>query len=155
MITSTKRVKVIIALGILAIVSAFIVGCSYIVVPYRAFSPVDAWFGIGFERRQLEDDFTNKVISETDYKKGREELVAQEDQIAKDYPRNMAEYKTYSSAGKHPVEFWIAIFSTFIASVGSISGMVLSWRNDRRVAIETELRILELQDRLNSQNTGA
>lgn len=157
MITSTNRVRVIVALGIIAIVSSvFIVRYSYKIGPQHAPSPVDEWFGIGFERRQLEDDFTNKVITKADYIKEREKLVAQENQIAKRYPRNMAEYKTYSVGKekdqKHPVEFWIAILSTFVASIGAVSGMVLSWRNDRRAAIDTDIKILELQNKLNNQN---
>ena len=160
MVTSNKRVKIIIALGILAIVSsAFVLTYSYKTGPKYEPSPVDAWFGIGFERRQLEDDLENKVITKTDYKKEREKLVAQEDQIAKRYPRNMTEYKTYSvnkeKDQKHPIEFWIAIFSTFIASIGALSGMVLSWKSDRRAAIETEMKIIELQKIINNQSTNA
>ena len=160
MITSKKRIKIIIALGVLAIVSiVFVVKYSYKIGPQYAASPVDQWFGIGFERRQLEDSFANKVISEKEYKKEREKLVAQEDRIAKVYPRNMIEYKAYSVGKekdkKHPAEFWIAILSTFVASIGSISGIILAWKNDRRAAIDTELKILELQNRLNNQKSSA
>jgi len=155
MITSKKRIRIIVGLAILAIVSAvFIVIYSYKVGPKYAPSAVDQWFGIGFERRQLEDDLINKVISEEQYQKEREKLVAQEDRIAKSYPRNMTEYKTYTVGKeqdqKHPVEFWIAILSAFVASLGSVSGMILAWKNDRRAAIDTELKIIELQQKINN-----
>ncbi len=171
MITSASRVKLIVALGLIAMVSVvfiFVYSYNYKVYVYIADftfgsglepSPVDQWLGMGFERSKLEDDHSNKSVSEEEYQNLLKRLVAQETKIAKYYPRNMIEYKTYtvnkSTDQKHPVEFWIAIFTALIAGIGSISGMVIAWKNDRRAAIDTELKILELQSKFNTHQEGA
>lgn len=160
MVTSRKWVAVIAFLATFALLSAI---AAFLMVGYETTAmsptPVDMWFGIGFERRELEDALINQTISLDEYMAERERLIAQEDRIAKLYPRNMTEYKTYTSSnekpGKHPIEFWIAISSTFIASIGSISGMLLSWRNDRRAAIETELKIIELRAKIHGNEGNA
>ena len=52
---------------------------------------------------------------------------------------------------EQPAAFWLSVFTAFITGSGTISGLILAWRKDRRTAREMELKNIELQNKLNEQ----
>jgi pSer/pThr/pTyr-binding forkhead associated (FHA) protein len=125
---------------------------NYVITTSNSPTPIDMWIGIGFERRQIEDALSGGVLSAQDYQSKKGVLIAQEDQIAKVYPRNMAEFAAYNEGdekkGNRPVEFWISLFASIVASIGTMSAILLAWRQDRRTAKELGLKLRQLQQQL-------
>ena len=149
-ITSKKVLVFIAVAGMLLAVSLFsLFVFNSKIEPSNAAGPIEQWFAIGFERRQLEDAFSEKAITEDKYNSDKKRILASEDQIARIYPRNMTEFKAYDEASekdaRRPSEFWIALITSIVTSIATLSGLLLAWRNDRRVAAVTELKLLQLK----------
>ena len=124
----------------------------------RSAAPVEEWIRIGFTRCKLEDAYADKTVSRERYETGKQRLSAREDEILLLYPRNAEDLKEYFKPPvvyeKRPAEFWISLAASIVTSLATLSGLILAWRNDRRVAAETELKLLKLTEELSSEKAS-
>lgn len=142
---SSKRFLAFVSVSaVLTVVSAVFVARNdyWIFPPGNPHTPVVEWSEIGFDRRNLED--SRKTISKAEYEKKKSALLASEDEIARRYPRRVDYKAYYSIVPKRPGAYWIALTVTLITGLATVSGVLLAWRNDRRTAIETDVKIEKL-----------
>lgn len=162
MISTTNHIRVIYILSTVALISAVAAVSLYIYDYNKAPTipnewtyeedPVFEWLKIGVERRRLENKKLLNSMTAEQYENELIEFIVKENKIVKVFPVNTVDLlskdnNTSKMESKSSLEFWIAVFSFIIASIGTLSGVLLAWRNDRRAAIELELKVLELKNK--------
>lgn len=174
----TKKSVLLFIVFVAALLSLSLVGVfryNYIAYPlpykfylreYPAPDPEGDWLDIRHSRLKLEESHLNGSIAEGDYKEEKAKLIATEDEILRRFVAIKAEYEEaqkkeeeerehyrerYRNAGR-PHEFWVSIIALCITGISTISAIFLAWRNDRRVAKETLLKMTQLKQQLEDQN---
>ena len=102
--------------------------------------PVERWIEVGLERKQLQYLDEMNVLTTDEYAAEEQTLLAIEDQIVPDLPRNTEElgkhYAEREQVMKRPDEFWLALAAWIVCSVTTMTVTILSWRRDRQLAIQ-------------------
>ena len=165
MITSKNKIKVILGIAVFSLVSALAAiyfnnlnnkRHSNSEWHYEEVDPIYEWFEIGIERKKIEDKYSTNNITKEQYIDAISKIWIKEQNVIEVFPNNPENFevheKTKNESKKLSIELWIAIYSSVLASIGTLSGVLLAWRNDRRAAIDTEIKLMELREKFEKHN---
>jgi hypothetical protein len=130
----------------------------------------DQWFQITLRLRDIESKYRKHEISKKEYITEKSSLTQDQQRLYNQFPQTIEEYEMQQGReadeekriseprtktetpvpepqkGKSQSSFWLSVVSTIVGALGTISTVLLSWRNDRRLAIDAQLKLLQLQE---------
>lgn len=174
--SSKRTLKLLLGLSVVLILSFVgVYKYDYVIKPDCKYclvgaDPREEAYLFMIERKELNTKLEKGQISRDEYDLRQRSLDDEErDYIAPLLPSSKSEYdyqqeeslkaekaneKKLEEQSHRPPEFWFSLVALVVTGGSTLSGSILAWRSDRRLAIETSLKVRQLEQQLESQSTS-